>query len=80
MSIKNRQRGKRIESSISKILKGRRIGVLGKCDVETDKYDVEVKSREKLPKWLLNMWLQTLENCKESKTPLLIIHLHRQKI
>jgi hypothetical protein len=79
MSKKNRNRGKRHERNIAKLLKGRRLGVLGRHDVETERYSCECKSREKLPKWFQQMWDQTVRNCEEGKTPLLVIHKLKQK-
>ena len=79
MSQKNRQRGKRVERKIAELLNGRRLGVLGKHDVESEEFGIEVKSREKLPKWFVDFWEQTLANCPEDKIPLLVIHKLNQK-
>jgi calcineurin-like phosphoesterase family protein len=79
MSQKNRQRGKRTERKIAELLNGRRLGVLGKHDVESELFGVEVKSREKLPKWFVDFWKQTIANCPKDKTPLLVIHKLNQR-
>lgn len=79
MSQKNRNRGKRAERATAKLLNGRRLGVLGKHDVESEKYGVEVKSREKIPKWFTKFWDQTEANCPEDKIPLLVIHKLNQR-
>lgn len=79
MSQKNRQRGKRTERKIAEILNGRRLGVLGKHDVESEEFGVEVKSREKLPKWFKDFWQQTINNCPEGLIPLLVIHKLNQR-
>ncbi len=44
---KNRQRGKRTEKAIAKRIGGKRIGILGKSDVEHACFSFEVKSRKK---------------------------------
>jgi calcineurin-like phosphoesterase family protein len=79
MSKRNRNRGKRHERNIAKLLNGKRLGVLGKHDVENETYSIECKSREKLPKWFQQMWEQAVRNCEEDKIPLLVIHKLRQK-
>ena len=71
---KNRDRGKRLERKIAERLGGKRTGVLGGEDVLHIYYSIECKSRDKLPKWFDNFWKQTLANCEEGKTPLLVIH------
>jgi len=45
--INNRARGKSAERRIAALMNGRRVGILGKEDVETDKFSIEVKSRKK---------------------------------
>ena len=79
MSTKNRNRGKRHERNIAKLLDGRRLGVLGQHDVETADYSIECKSREKLPKWFVDFWEQAVRNCEPDKKPLLILHKLGQK-
>ena len=47
MSLKrNRERGKEAEKAIAKLLGGRRVGILGKEDIDHPDYTVEVKSRK----------------------------------
>ena len=79
MSTKNRNRGKRHERKIAELLSGKRTGVLGGEDVLHPLYAVECKSREKIPKWFMKFWEQTLKNCPEEKIPLLIIHKLNQR-
>lgn len=72
---KNRQRGKRTEKAIAKRIGGKRIGILGKSDVEHACFSFEVKSRKKFvaEKWML----QAERNCEEGKTPAVIVHILR---
>jgi len=72
---KNRQRGKRTEKAIAKRLGGRRIGILGKSDVEHKLFSFECKSRLKFvgEKW----FLQAVRNC-EGKIPAVIVHITGQ--
>jgi len=81
MSKKNRDRGKRHERAIAKLIGGRRVGILGKHDVEDHKgkFSVECKSREVLPKWFQKMWEQAERNCPEMLVPLLVIHKLNQR-
>ena len=79
MSTKNRNRGKRHERNIAKLLGGKRLGVLGKEDVSHSKFSIECKSREKLPKWFADFWEQTIRNSEPNKVPLLILHKFGQK-
>lgn len=71
---KNRDRGKRFERKVAERLGGKRTGVLGGEDVMHPIYSIECKSRETLPKWFAKFWEQTLANCEQGKTPLLVIH------
>lgn len=74
MSKKNRDRSKRHERTVAKLLGGKRIGILGKEDVEHPKFSVECKSRQEIPKWFSDFWKQAVDNCEEGKIPLLVIH------
>lgn len=79
---KNRARGKRNEKAIADLLKGRRLGTMGAVDVLTNKYAIEAKSfiDKSIPKWFKHIWEQAERHAKtEKKTPLAIIHKHRQK-
>jgi len=78
---RNRDRGKRHERAIAKLLRGRRLGVLGSHDVEDGKglFSVECKSMEKYPKWFEKKIKQTIRNCASDKKPLLVIHKLKQK-
>ena len=69
---KNRRRAKAIERTLAKRLGGLRIGILGKEDIITEKFAIEVKSRKKVVIW--NWYQQAIKNAK-GKIPLLIIHV-----
>ena len=73
---KNRQRGKRIERAIAKRVGGKRIGILGKSDVEHLLFSFEIKSRMRFvgEKW----FLQAIKNCEEGKIPAVIVHITGQ--
>ena len=80
MSTRNRNRGKRHERAVVKLLGGMRTGVLGGEDIYHSKFSIECKSRQKIPKWFAKMWEQTLRNCKD-KIPILVLHeLHKQQL
>ncbi len=73
---KNRQRGKRTERAIAKRLKAKRVGILGKSDVEHKLFSLEVKSRLRFvgEKW----FLQAVKNCEKGKIPAVIVHVTGQ--
>lgn len=84
LAVRNRQRGKRSEKAIETVLKKidsevRRIGVLGKEDVIGRYITVEVKSREKLPKWLSHAFEQLREEATSDKLHVVYLHLFRQR-
>ncbi len=64
IASKNRQRGKRIEKRIAKILGGKRVGLFGMEDIEMDKYSVECKLRKKFAGLA---WLEQAERNNTSK-------------
>jgi len=70
---KNRQRGKRAERKVAKILKAKRVGILGKSDVEHPLFSFEVKSRQK---FIAEKWFaQAVKNCEKDKIPAVIVHI-----
>jgi len=69
-----------IERGVAKLLHGRRVGILGNQDVETDLFDVEVKHGKQVPKTIGKWWKQALRNCREDKKPLLVMHYPRQRL
>jgi len=69
----NRARGKRTEQALAKRLNGKRLGLLGNEDVSAGPFSVEVKSRAA---FVGMSWMeQSVRNCREGKTPLVIVHL-----
>lgn len=78
MSKKNRDRGKRLERFLANDLKGRRIGLLGKEDVQLDRFSIECKERKKMPTFLKKSMKQAFQNCEDGKAPVLILHEHDQ--
>lgn len=70
----NRARGKRAEKAIADILGGRRVGVLGKEDVNTNLFSIEVKSRKRFSG--KTFFDQSKSHCIQGKIPLVIVHIH----
>lgn len=54
----------------------KRSGPLGSNapDFETDTYSVEVKTRKKLPVWLVDSLRQATDNASDGLVPLVILH------
>lgn len=74
----NRRRGKATERRVAKLLSGKRVGVLGREDVFTETFVVEVKNRKKLTfvKW----FEQVLKHAeKEKKIPLVVCKEYGKK-
>lgn len=69
---KNRRRGKRTESAIAKLLNGKRLGILGKDDVQAGAFSIEVKDRVKFVG--TGFMEQAIRYCPGDKTPLVIVH------
>lgn len=81
---KNRQRGKRTEKEIAKRMGGKRVGILGKSDVEIEQsfknhplYSIEVKSRLKAA--CISWMEQAIRNCQQGKTPIVRLHIKGKK-
>lgn len=76
MAVKNRQRGKRAERAIAKRLRGKRVGVLGREDIEHPLWSIEVKSRVRFAgeKFLR----QAERNCPAGKTAIVVVHILHQ--
>jgi len=70
----NRQRGKRNEKALAKMLGGERVGIFGGEDIviKDKKFSIEAKSRKSFvaEKWMV----QAETNCK-GKLPLVIVHI-----
>jgi len=73
----NRKRGKRTEAAIAKTLGGKRLGILGKDDVQAGPFSIEVKDRVKFVG--TTFMEQAVRNCPEGKTPLVIVHTTGQR-
>ncbi|MBP7232194.1 MAG: hypothetical protein KBA28_09705 [Syntrophaceae bacterium] len=69
----NRNRGKKTEQNIAKIIGGKRLGILGKDDVQTDAFSFEIKDRLKFSG--TGFMEQAVRNCAENKTPAVIVHV-----
>ncbi|HQO99973.1 MAG TPA: hypothetical protein PL042_05115 [Caldisericia bacterium] len=70
----NRQRGKRNEKDLCKILGGERVGIFGGEDIaiKDKKISIEAKSRQS---FVAEKWMEQSEkNCK-GKLPLVIVHI-----
>ena len=69
----NRQRGKSYERYIAKRLGGRRMGVMGKEDCDTELFSVECKSFARFAGE--GIMQQAERNVYKDKTPLAIVHI-----
>lgn len=69
---RNRNRGKRTEKAIAKITGGKRLGILGRDDVQAGAFSIEVKDRVSFVG--ATFMQQAIRNCPEGKTPLVIVH------
>lgn len=73
----NRKRGKRAQKAIAKKLNGRDVGILGKEDVITERFVVEVKDRAK---FIGDGFLQQAEkHCTDGKIPIAIVHIRGKR-
>jgi len=74
--IKNRNRGKATEKAIADLMGGKRLGILGKVDVETDDFSIEVKDRVKSA---AHGFMDQAIRHKGDKTPMVVIHKTNQR-
>ena len=67
---------KQSERAIARRLGGQRLGPTGRygCDVTSAWLSVEVKTRKRLPAWLLNALAQARAGCAERRLPIVILH------
>ena len=72
----NRRRGKNTERAIAKRMGGKRIGILGKDDVQVGPFSIEVKDKKRFAGE--KIMLQAERNCPKDKTPLAVVHLTGQ--
>lgn len=73
---KNRRRGKNCERALAKRVGGRRVGLMGKDDIEHPVWSFEAKSRVRFGP---ERWLEQAErNTPQGKTPAVIVHVHNK--
>lgn len=73
LQSRNRERGKEAERTIAKLIGGRRVGILGKEDIDHPDYTVEVKSRKSFAG---SKFLEQAEkHNKGDKTAIAIVHV-----
>ena len=71
---RNRQRGKDYERWLARDLEGRRVGLLGMEDVVTNRFAIECKEREKLPRFIHKCISQAKANCPDDKLAIVALH------
>ena len=71
---------KHAEREIARLLGGTRSGPTGtaQADVVTPALVIEVKHRQRLPQWLLEAVAQAGAQAETGKTPVVVLHQHRQ--
>ena len=74
MGNKNRRRGKDAERAVARLLNGLRVGILGKADVITEQFAIEVKERGKLPALIMKAYQQAQKNTINGKIPIVVLH------
>ena len=74
--MKNRIRGKNTERALAKILGGRRVGILGKEDIDIPGFCVEIKDRVKFIGD--NFLKQAEKHLTDYKKAIAIVHIHKQ--
>lgn len=77
MARRNRQRGKRNEKALAKLMNAERVGIFGKEDGRDEMFSMEWKSRKTFvgQKWME----QAVTNCPEGKIPLVTVHVTGQR-
>lgn len=65
---------KNAERQIAKLLGGERTGHFGGEDVKSEWLSVEVKSRKKLPQWLVSAMEQSEGHAANGKLPIVVLH------
>lgn len=79
--LRNRARSKQVERRVASILasilgEAKRVGVLGREDVITDNFVVEVKQRKR---FAFELWLAQAQKHAKNKIPLCICHRTNSK-
>lgn len=74
MSKKSRDKGKRVEREVAKMFGTNRNPADGHThtDIHTDKFAIEVKARDSLPKWIEGAMEQAKEDAR-GKTPIVVL-------
>lgn len=73
----NRKRGKRTEKNMEKLVGGKRIGLLGKEDIEHPIFSFEIKDRYSfIGKTFME---QAVRNAPEGKIPVVVVHVTRDQ-
>jgi len=62
------------EREFARLVHGRRIGILGKADVETDGWSFEVKARKKTPAFMARSMAQAVSGVRGDRRPAVIVH------
>lgn len=73
----NRQRGKRNEKALAKLMGMDRVGIFGGEDGKNDMFSAEFKSRKK---FIGRGWMeQASGNCPPNKIPIVVVHVTNQR-
>lgn len=72
LARKNREKGKRNEKAISRLLKASRVGIFGGEDLAKDNFSIETKSRKT---FVAEKWMQQAEKNSKGKIPVVIVHI-----
>lgn len=74
---KNRQRGKRNEHALARLMGMERVGIFGGEDGRNEMFSAEWKSRKK---FIGKGWMeQAVVNCPKGKIPLVVLHVTNQR-
>lgn len=77
LARQNRQRGKRNERALARLMGMERVGVFGKEDGRDGMFSAEWKSRKK---FIGKAWMeQAVVNCPKGKIPLVVVHVTNQR-
>ena len=78
MSNLNCRRGKENERYLAKRFGGRRLGTMGKIDVEIPGFAVECKERKSIPALIKSGLNQAMANRINGEKQIPLLHLHEQ--
>lgn len=76
---RNRRRGKQVEKRLAKKIGGISIGTVGGVDVLSERFAVEVKSRQRVifDKWFIQLKEAVRRQKQDSKIPIVVCHISR---